>query len=72
MKAPFETMSAIAGAVDSKRVVESNAVDLEFVDPVDARVPDVLERTSVGVIQIMEERVLGKVPHVRTVCRLLV
>ena len=67
-----QPVRAIAGAVHPERVVESDAVDLEGVDPVDAGVADVLESAAIRVIEVLEEGVLGKVTDVGTVRRFLV
>src|SRR5436190_22594964 len=56
----------------SERVVQTNAVDLEYVDPIDTSIPDIFERAPVGVIQVAEERRLREVPDVRRIGRLLV
>src|SRR5436305_12762165 len=70
-----EFRQAVAPVVwleESERIVQANAVDLEYVDPIDTCIPDVFERAPVGVIEVTEKRGLREVADVWRIGRLLV
>src|SRR5438067_13057363 len=67
-----KAMPPVVGLEESERVVQADAVDLEYVDPIDRSIPDIFERAPVGVVQVAEKGGLGEVADVRGIGRLLV
>src|SRR6267378_7064764 len=61
------SMTAIPGAVQPKRVVKPDTVNLERIYPVNAGIADVFQGTPVAVIQILKERMFSEIANVRTV-----
>src|ERR1700742_362812 len=65
-------MPAIIGLVEAQSVIEPNAINFEFLHPIDASIPDVLQRASIRIIKVLKKRMLRKVAYVGRVRWLLV